>query len=394
MKRFTTILLAVLATLSLTVSPAGAGEPERAFCDVAEGQYFANAVAWAKSVGITSGVSTTEFDPGDTTTRGQIVTLLHRFYTWRDGTTTSPTDHGFADVSPHAFYADAVAWAAGGDITTGVAPGRFDPDGPATRAQLATFVHRAEGTPTPDSAAPFDDIDPTGWHADAVAWMAEAGLTTGTGPRTFSPGSTSSRAEVVTFLWRMSGRPDAGPFEPAPCPRTFTAIGDSVMGGTRVGAVLTGETFPGWDGTVDARGCRQALETVQDTICGPSEILSTLATVEAAVAANTLGDVVVIHAGTNGPLESATIDAIISAAESADTIWLMTIRTPWGNQVVENDRIVDAVARWSETRDIRLLDWSAAVDAHPEALDRDGIHLSYVGREIYTALIDQALTAS
>jgi len=392
--RLAAFLVAALAAVSLSVAPAAAADDARAFCDVEDERYYAEAVAWAKSVAITSGVNDTEFDPDGTTTRGQIVTLLHRFLTWRDGAAPPSGPHAFGDVAVGAYYADAVGWAAANDITTGIAPGRFAPEGPTTRAQLATFVYRTQGTPTPVTGAPFDDVDQAGWYADAVAWMAEEGLTTGTGPRTFSPQATSSRAEVITFLWRLSGEPPAEDFEPAPCPRTFSAIGDSVMGGTRVDSVLTGDTFLGWEGTVDARGCRQALETVHDTICGSGQILSTLATIEAATADHSLGDVVIIHAGTNGPLESAALDAIIGAAGSADTIWLMTVRSPWSNQVVENERIVDAANRWSSTRDIRVLDWSATVDARPDAIGADGIHLSFVGRQIYTDLIGDALAAS
>lgn len=387
--------MCVIAVCLTATSPAHAAEPERrAFCDVAEGRYYAEAVDWAKSVGITSGVSETRFDPNGHTTRGQIVTLLHRYLTWRDGEAPLGGPHAFSDVSPSAYYAVAVGWAAAADVTTGVAPGRFDPEAPTTRAQLATFVHRTVGSPGAGATAPFDDIDPDSWYADAVDWMAAEGLTTGTGPRAFSPAATSSRAEVITFLWRLSGEPDAGTYDAAPCPRTFTAIGDSVMGGTRVGAVLTGETFPGWDGVVDARGCRQAVVTAHDTVCGPAPIPSALSTIEAATAAGTLGDVVIIHVGTNGPLESSDLDDLVAAAATADTIWLVTIRGPWSNQVVENQRINDAVDRWDDTHDIRLLDWSAVVDVHPEALDGDGMHLSMVGRQIFTDMIGDALAAS
>ncbi len=133
---------------------------------------------------------------------------------------------------------------------------------------------------------------------------------------------------------------------------------------------------------------------MQDTVCGSSPVLSTLATVEVAAAAGTLGDVAIIHVGTNGPVESSDLDAIVAAALGADTIWLTTIRTPWGNQVVENQRIIDAAHRWADFHDVPVLDWDAIVDARPEALDRDGIHLSYVGRRIFTEMIGDALAAS
>jgi hypothetical protein len=395
MRRIALVMTALMVAVGFVGSPVSAADDDvPAFCDVGGDRYYADAVAWAKSVGITSGVNATAFAPDAPTTRGQIVTLLHRYVTWRDGVTTSSGPHPFADIPAGAYFADAVGWAAVAGITTGVAPGRFAPDDATTRAQLATFVHRMVGAPSFAGPAPFDDIDPDDWYGTAVAWMAEEGLTTGTAPRTFSPMTTSSRAEVITFLWRLSDEPPPREFQPAPCPRTFLAIGDSVMGGTRVDSVLTGDTFPGWVGIVDALGCRQAVETVEDTICGAGPIPSTLATLQAAAGSNALGDVVIIHVGTNGPLESSDLDAIIAAAAPADTIWLTTIRSPWSNQVIENQRILAAVARWNDTLDIRLLDWSAVVDAHPEALDGDGMHLSLSGRRLFTEMIGDALAAS
>ena len=325
MRRLALLLLTAMVAVGLAGSPASGADHGRSFCDVDDHRYYAQAVAWAKSVGVTSGVSETRFAPDDPTTRGQIVTLLHRYLGWRDGPPPAGGPHPFADVAGGAYYAEAVGWASAAGITTGVAPDRFAPDEATTRAQLATFMHRMVGAPAPSGAAPFDDVAPGSWYGDAVAWMAEEGLTTGTAPRTFSPAATSSRAEVITFLWRLSGEPTADGFAPAPCPRTFTASGDSVMGGTRVDAVLTGNTFPGWEGVIDARGCRQAVETVQDTVCGAGPILSTLATVQTAAANHTLGDVVIVHVGTNGPLEGHDLDAIIAAAWTADTIWLTII---------------------------------------------------------------------
>gem|GEM_PF-3345780 len=73
------VVLTLIASLVVAAAPVGAAAPPtRAFCDVDDGRFYSTAVEWAKAVGITSGVSPTEFDPNGATTRGQIFTMLHR----------------------------------------------------------------------------------------------------------------------------------------------------------------------------------------------------------------------------------------------------------------------------------------------------------------------------
>ena len=71
------------------------------------------------------------------------------------------------------------------------------------------MIWRMSGSPLASAPATFDDV-PTGvWFSDAVAWMVESEVTTGTSPTTFSPDEPLTRAQFVTFLWRLNGRPDA-----------------------------------------------------------------------------------------------------------------------------------------------------------------------------------------
>ena len=99
-------------------------------------------------------------------------------------------------------------WLVANEITTGVGPGRFDPNAHLTRAQAATFVWRLAGSPAPPRGAPeFTDVASDEWYHDAVRWMASNGITTGTGQGRFAPDATATRAEFVTFLWRLVDRP-------------------------------------------------------------------------------------------------------------------------------------------------------------------------------------------
>lgn len=117
----------------------------------------------------------------------------------------------FTDVSAKAYYFDAVAWAVKNKITSGQSDTLFAPDASCTRAQMVTFLWRANGSPAPKTTEmPFTDVSKDAYYYDAVLWASENGITTGTGETTFSPNQVISRAEAVTFLWRAAGKPIAG----------------------------------------------------------------------------------------------------------------------------------------------------------------------------------------
>ena len=113
--------------------------------------------------------------------------------------------HSFSDVTDGSQH-DAVSWMANTDITTGTSPTTFAPDDTLTRAQAATFLHRLAGEP----AAPaqnFVDVV-AAWQQDAVSWMDHRGITTGTSPTTFAPDDTLTRAQLITFLYHYKNEPD------------------------------------------------------------------------------------------------------------------------------------------------------------------------------------------
>lgn len=109
----------------------------------------------------------------------------------------------FSDASEHAPYYDAVLWAEENNITGGTGDGEFSPDMTCTRAQVMTFLWRAAGSPTPQGTVPgFADVAEDAYYADAVAWAAENGITSGTSATTFSPDNNCTRAQIMTFLYR------------------------------------------------------------------------------------------------------------------------------------------------------------------------------------------------
>ena len=108
----------------------------------------------------------------------------------------------FADVPEDAYYTDAVYWALDQGVTAGVSAAKFQPNGTCTRAQAVTFLYRINGSPKKGSAAKFKDVEKGSWYADAVAWAVETGVVQGTSSTTFAPYAKCTRAQIVTMIWR------------------------------------------------------------------------------------------------------------------------------------------------------------------------------------------------
>lgn len=172
----------------------------RPFGDVSADAYYNQAVQWAQEKGITDGISSNLFGPKQPCTRSQIVTFL-----WRAAGSPEPkgTAAGMTDVVPGSYYAKAVAWAVENGITTGTAEGTFSPNATCTRAQAVTFLARAQNAKATGKTA-FSDVPADSYFADAVAWAQANGVTTGTTETTFSPDNDCTRAQIVTFLYRAN----------------------------------------------------------------------------------------------------------------------------------------------------------------------------------------------
>ncbi len=168
--------------------------------DVKESDYFYEAVEWALEKEITTGVGNDLFRPENTCTRGQVVTFLWRAKGCPEPTTT---ENPFEDISPKDYYYKAVLWAAEQGITTGVTKNRFAPEKGCTRAQVVTFLWRAESKPQITPAQnPFQDVEENTYYADAVAWAVKQGITTGKTKDNFAPEDLCTRGQIVTFLYR------------------------------------------------------------------------------------------------------------------------------------------------------------------------------------------------
>ena len=175
-----------------------AEEPSRVFVDVKTGDYFYDAVLWAVEKGITNGTSAETFSPEAPCTRAQIVTFL-----WRAaGSPVVNYAMDLSDVAGDAYYAEAVRWALSEGITTGTSDHTFSPDAVCTREQAVTFLWRAAGSPTVSGESAFEDVGADAYYARAVAWAAQNGVTNGISQTLFGSGNDCTRAQIVTFLYR------------------------------------------------------------------------------------------------------------------------------------------------------------------------------------------------
>jgi len=179
-------------------------EEKSPFNDVVKGEYYYDAVLWASKEGITGGTTANTFSPNAFCTRAQVVTFLWRM-------TGSPWPAAiampFADVAKDAYYYDPVKWALGSTITGGTSENTFSPNVSCTRAQVVTFLWRCTGCPEPELAGTqFKDLNGNSYYYKAVLWAVENGITGGTSTTTFSPDTSCTRAQVVTFLYRFMNR--------------------------------------------------------------------------------------------------------------------------------------------------------------------------------------------
>lgn len=173
--------------------------PAVSFTDVAEGEYYYDAVKWAVDKGVTNGLTETTFGPNASCTRAQMVTFL-----WRAAGSPEPTatTTAFTDIDANEYYYKAVLWAVEKGITTGTTETTFSPNATVTRAQTVTFLYRYAGSPAVSGSNNFTDLEAGEYYINAVQWAATNGITTGTTETTFSPANNCTRGQIVTFLHR------------------------------------------------------------------------------------------------------------------------------------------------------------------------------------------------
>lgn len=181
------------------VAPANPGQSNSgtvSFKDVAATAYYFDPVQWAVKNKITLGTTATTFSPEQTCTKAQIITFL-----WRAVGSPAPNiTNQYVDVSSSDFYYNAALWAYEKGLQT---EWTFNGNEPCTRGQTVTYLWILAGMPSgSQSSSKFTDISPLSGLKDAVSWANDNKIAYGTSATTFSPNSTCTRGQIVTFLYR------------------------------------------------------------------------------------------------------------------------------------------------------------------------------------------------
>ena len=183
----------------LSTPPAPTIPPTNNFTDVKASDYFAEAVQWAVEKDITSGTSKATFSPGATCSKAQILTFLWRANGSPDPTATNP----FTDVKTSDYFYKAALWAAENGSVSG---STFGANTDCTRAMTMEYMWKAAGSPAASYNGKFNDVPASADYAQAVAWAVEQKITSGTGSSNFFPAATCTRGQIVTFLHRAMGK--------------------------------------------------------------------------------------------------------------------------------------------------------------------------------------------
>lgn len=173
------------------------------FPDVAEGDWYYSAVQYVYAHGIMSGMDDGLFAPDQATTRGMIVTMLHRL----EGSPAA-LPAAFLDVPVGAYYAGPVGWASACGIVNGIGDGLFAPETPITREQLAAILYRfvqykgLDVTARADLGLFRDAASVSPYAAGAMSWAVAAELVNGS-DGALDPAGNATRAQVAAIFQRL-----------------------------------------------------------------------------------------------------------------------------------------------------------------------------------------------
>lgn len=203
-KRIFSLLLSIAMLVGLLPTQALATDVSTAFSDVKSTAWFYDAVQYAYDNGMMIGTGNRTFSPNDTATRGMIVTILHRM----DGT-PSESGENFNDVTEGRYYSDAISWASANGIVNGYGDGKFGPNDPITREQMATILYRYaqykgyDVSRSADLSKYTDAGQISNSSKEAMIWANAEGLIIGVTTTALAPQDNATRAQVAMILMRF-----------------------------------------------------------------------------------------------------------------------------------------------------------------------------------------------
>lgn len=192
-------------TITVTIGKDSAAAYQNPFTDVAEDSWYYDHVKYVYTHDLMIGTSTTTFSPELATSRGMVCTIL-----WRMAGSPEPKSAApFTDVATGDYFAKAVAWAAETGVVEGYGNGRFGPNDPVLREQLAAMLYRNMGSPSVSGSldAFSDGSQASAYAKPALCWAVEQKLMEGMGGGILAPGDTTTRAQAAAMFQRYDARP-------------------------------------------------------------------------------------------------------------------------------------------------------------------------------------------
>ena len=227
LRRLAAFLTALLLCLGLSAAASAAGAGA-GFSDVEAGDWYAGAAVYCRDNGLMDGTGGNTFSPDTPMTRGMLVTVLYRL-AGSPSLEQENLGYPFADVPGDSWYADGTYWARLNGVVSGYSESAFGPDDPLTREQLATILWRYAGSPAVGGGASFaDESAIASWAASAVDWAQESGYISGVGGNRFDPDGTATRAQVAVILMRYDQAETEEP-SPEPAPEPTPEAGTDVL---------------------------------------------------------------------------------------------------------------------------------------------------------------------
>ena len=189
-------------------------------------------------------------------------------------TETAPEPLPFTDVAEGDWFYDAVRYAYENGLMDGVGGNRFAPNSATTRAQLVTILYRLEGQPAVSGDLPFTDVETGTWYTNAVLWAAQNNIVNGVSDTEFAPGDDLTRQQLVTILYRyaeakgydvsasadLSGYPDAGQVQDYAQPAMAWAVAEGIVEGMDGNLNPAGNASRAQIATILMRFCEDAAQ--------------------------------------------------------------------------------------------------------------------------------------
>ena len=224
LRRMAACLAALILCLGLSVT-ASAAEADTGFSDVAADAWYAEAAVYCRDNGLMNGTTATTFSPNVTMTRAQLCAVLYRM----SGSPEVTGRDAFTDTPDGAWYGEAVLWAVQNRIMSGYTASAFGPNDPITREQLAAILWRYAGSPAAEAGEAYtDEASIASWAVTAVDWARTYGFINGMSDGSFQPDGRATRAQVAAILMRYDSwdlpTPDVPEPDPEPAPGEGTDV--------------------------------------------------------------------------------------------------------------------------------------------------------------------------